>query len=306
MHAAAEQPAAIKSNHSKKEEITMTSNNNTKNIAGLAVVLSASVLLGGCMATNPARDLVDVINSTTAGDPTSTRVNIAPITLKVPNDPGIQQRKPAPYTTVIVRDVGYDSRSVTMMPGAMYSRLRYEALTPTTFTMHVRTDNGMSGSGIRYQVGYSVRENGHGYEATFAPSTRSTYQEGLIGRFPLPNFTDENLRQQLGALQLVYKFEVDSPYNTDSVTANFMRNAEVRTDRQGFADPVTGKIYSTYYVAKLNGRNMPFVVQVFPYRNGSKAVIHATIPGQETSPNTVDFGVLIKDARRMLEGVARS
>lgn len=284
----------------------MASNNTSKRIPGLAAALSATLLLGGCMATNPAQDLVNAINSTTAGDPTSMPVSIAPITLKVPNDPGIQQRKPAPYTTVIVRDIGYDSRSVTVMPGAMYSRLRHEALTPTTFTVHVRTDNGVSGSGIRYQVGYSVRENGQGYEATFAPATRSSYQEGLIGRFPLPNFTDQNLRQHLGSLQLVYKFEVDSPYNTDSVTANFMRNAEVRTDRQGFADPVTGKIYSTYYVARLNGRNMPFVVQVYPYRNGSKAVIHATIPGQETSPNTVDFGVLIRDARRMLEGIARS
>lgn len=269
-------------------------------------LLSVSTLTAGCMATNPIKDVVDVVNNTTAGDPTSMPVKIAPVTLKVPNDPGIQQRKAAPYTTVIVRDVGYDSRSLTVMPGAVYARLLHEALTPTTFTVHVRTDNGVAGSGIRYQVAYSVRENGQGYEATFSPTTRSTYQQGLIGRFPLPDFTDENLRQHLGALQILYKFEVDSPYNADSVTANFMRNAEARTARQGWADPVTGKIYSTYYVSKLRGKDMTYVVQVYPYRNGSKAVIHATITGQETSPNTVDFGLLIKEARGMLETMVRS
>lgn len=269
-------------------------------------ILSACTLMAGCMATDPIKDVVDVINNATAGDPTSTPVSIGPVTLKVPNDPGIQQRKPAPYTTVIVRDVGYDSRAVTVMPGAMYSRILNEALTPTSFTVHVRTDNGVSGSGIRYNVGYAVRENAKGYEVTFSPKSRSTYQQGLIGRFPLPDFTDTNLRQHISGLQIIYKFEVDSQYNTDSVTSNFLRNTEARTARQGWADPVTGKIYSTYYVAKLRGKEMPFVVQVFPYRNGSKAVINATIPGLETSPNTVDFDILIKDARRMLEGIARS
>ena len=283
----------------------MTSFHLLTRVSSVAI-LSTCILTAGCMATNPIKDVVDVINNATAGDPTSTPVSSAPVTLKVPNDPGIQQRKPAPYTTVIVRDVGYDSRAVTVMPGAMYSRILNEALTPTNFTVHVRTDNGVAGSGIRYNVGYAVRENAKGYEVTFSPISRSTYQQGLIGRFPLPDFTDTNLRQHIASLQIIYKFEVDSPYNTDSVTSNFLRSTEARTAHQGWADPVTGKIYSTYYVAKLHGKEMRFVVQVFPYRNGSKAVINATIPGLETSANTVDFDILIKDARRMLEGIARS
>lgn len=274
--------------------------------AGKAALLSSIVLLGGCMATNPLKDAADILGNAVGTDSAGTPVQMTPVTLKIPNDKGIQQRAPAPHTTVIVRDVGFDSRTLTVRPDAMYVRLLHESLTPTGFIVHARNDNGVAGSGIRYTVGYGVREGAQGYEVTFTPSLRTTYQQGLIGRFPLPDFTDDHLRRHLTGLQIVYKFEVDSPYNSDSVTANFMRNAEAKSIRTGWADPVTGKIYSSYYVSKLRGRDLTYTVQVYPYRNGSKAVIHAIVPGVETSPNTVDFGVLIKDARRMLEEVARS
>jgi hypothetical protein len=271
-----------------------------------ATLLTGSVLLAGCMATNPLADVTQILTNAVTSDSAGTPVHVAPIVLKIPNDKGIQQRTPAPYTTVIVRDVGFDSRTVTVRPDAMYVRLLHESLTPTGFIVHARNDNGVAGSGIRYSIGYAVRESSQGYEVTFTPTQRTSYQQGVIGRFPLPDFTDDHLRRHLTALQIVYKFEVDSPYNSDSVTANFMRNAEAKSIRTGWADPVTGKIYSSYYVSKLRGRDMTYTVQVFPYRNGSKAVVHAIVPGVETSPNTVDFGVLIKDARRMLEEVARS
>jgi len=265
-------------------------------------MLVATILVAGC-AGNPIQQGV---KSALTSDSEAQSVSMHSLTLKVPNDPGIQQRPVANYSTVIVRDIGYDSRSATIMADAMYRRVLNESLTPNSFVVHVRTDNGVAGSGVRYSVGFNIEESGAGYSVVLKPETRSTYQQGLIGKFPVPTFFDSDLRTYLTSLQLVYRFEVDSPYNSESVTANFMRRAKPRTDRQGWADPVTGKIYSTSFTSRLRGKDLLYTVQVYPYRNGSKAVINAIVQGVETSPDTVDFGVLIKDARAMLEDIAKS
>jgi hypothetical protein len=85
-----------------------------------------------------------------------------------------------------------------------------------------------------------------------------------------------------------------------------MRLASPIADARGWREPVTGKVYGRYYTAKLRGVDMPFSVEVYPYRNGAKAVISAAMTGVETSPNVVDYGVLIREARKMLEDIARS
>lgn len=268
-------------------------------------MLVATILSTGCVS-NPVQQVGGSFTKALTSDSEAQIVSMSPLTLKVPNDPGIQQRPVANYSTVIVRDIGYDSRSATIMANAMYNRLLNEALTPNSFVVHARTDNGTAGSGVRYSIGFKVEEYKSGYSVVLHPTSRSTYQQGLIGKFPVPNFFDSDLRSYLTSLQLVYRFEVDSPYNSESVTSNFVRRAKSRTDKQGWADPVTGKIYSTHFVSRLRGQDLLYTVQVFPYRNGSKAVINAIISGTETSADTVDFGVLIKDARTMLEDIARS
>lgn len=270
-----------------------------------AASLAAAFLMAGC-AGNPLQQAGQgYINALTSNGEVQ-QVSMPSLTLKVPNDPGIQERPRANYSTVIVRDIGYDSRSATIMANAMYNRILNESLTPNSFVVHARTDNGVAGSGVRYGVGFTVHESGSGYSVVLKPSTRSTYQTGLIGKFPVPNFVDSDLRNYLTSLQLVYRFEVDSAYNSESVTSNFLRRAKSLTDKQGWADPVTGKIYSTHFVSRLRGKDLLYTVQVYPYRNGSKAVINAIVPGVETSADTVDFGILIQEARTMLEDIAKS
>ncbi|NLA17773.1 hypothetical protein GPU89_11310 [Burkholderia cepacia] len=276
-------------------------------LAGRLAIVVAAASLAACGATNPLQQAGQGIMGALTSDAGRTDVSSQkPVVLKIPNDPGIQPRKVAPYSTVIVRDVGYDSRSVQVIANAQYYRLRFENLTPGSFVVHARTDNGVAGSGVKYDVNFNVQESPKGYQVAFQPMTRNAYQQGLIGKFPVPNFNDADLRTQLTSLQIVYRFEVDSPYNSESVTANFMRLARPMTARQGWADPVTGKIYSSYFVSTLHGRDMTYVTQVYPYHNGSKAVITAVITGVETAPDTVDFGVLINDARHMLENIAKS
>lgn len=281
---------------------TNTSNSKTQYMAAMAASAAALALLSGCMASNPVASMREALTTSSAWTPVTTQ----PVTLKVPNDPSIQPRKNAEYSTVIVRDIGFDNAAVTISHNANYGRILFQSLTPSSFIVHARQDNGTAGSGMRYSVEYKMSETPAGYSVTFQPTKVNSYQEGLIGKFPVPDFNESYLRRELSKLQILYRFEVDSPYNSDSVTANFMRQASPRAAKQGWRDPVTGKVYGTFYTAKLRGQEMPFAVEVYPYRNGSKAVISTTITGTETSPQLVDFEVLIKEARKMLEDIARS
>lgn len=270
--------------------VDLSAMSSRRSLLSMGVVAITGMALPGCNTVQP----------TTAG------INARPLVLKVPNDPGIQPRSVASYSTVIVRDIGYDSTYTTIRRDTRYERVLFQSLSPNRFVVHARTDNGVAGSGVKYSVGYGVQESPQGYTVTFNPTHRSTYAEGLVGAFPIPNFQEEDLRRQLCSLTLLYKFEVDSPYASHVVTANFMRLAQAQSANSGWADPVTGKIYSTYYVSMVRGKKMTYVVQVYPYRNGSKAVINATVPGTETGPNEVDFGVLIKETRAMLEQIAKA
>ncbi len=274
----------------------------------LALSVVSIAALAGCNAVEqPFRQAGDSFrNAITTEGPANSLATVPPVTLKVPNDPGIHPMARSQYTTVITRDVSYDSRGVEINPNARYYRLLFQNLTPASVVVHARVDNGVAGSGVRYQVSYKVDDGANGYQVKFVPGTSTSYQEGLIGRFPVPNFNESDLRKTLSKLQLAYRFEVDSPYNTESVTANFMRRAKPMTDRKGWSDPVMGKVFSTYYVSKLRDTEINYVVQTYPSRNGSKAVITALLTGTETSPNEVDFGILIKEARAMLEEIAKS
>lgn len=277
-----------------------------KNIQRIFFLLLSSLILSGCLATNPLEDaakgFTTALTSTSASDP----LRNTPIVMKVPNDSGIQSRKPAGFSTVITRDIGFDSRTQTVHSNAMYHRLLTESLTPNSFVVHARTDNGVAGSGVKYSVNYAIDELTSGYQVRFTPESRSTYQTGLIGRFPIPPFDESDLRKHLTSLQIVYKFEVDSSYNSESVISNFTRLARAKAYARGWADPVTGKIFGRTFVSELRGNEMTYVVEVFPYRSGSKAVITAIIPGVETSAHTVDFSILIREVRAALERIARA
>jgi hypothetical protein len=269
------------------------------------LIASAVAALAGC-ASNPLPQAFAEFQAGVTSNTSPQPVNVAPIVLKVPNDPGIKTRQPAPYSTVIARDIGFDSRSLTVSPNAKYHRVLNELLTPSSFVIHARTDNGVAGSGIKYLVNYDVQESPQGYQVKFTPQSRTSYQTGLIGKFPLPDFDEPQLRSYLTSLQLVYRFEIDSPFNSESVMSNFLRLAKPKVHSQGWADPITGKSYGRYFISEVRGKSFQYVVEVYPYRNGSKVVISAIVPGVETSAQTVDFAILINEARQTLESIAKS
>ncbi len=270
-------------------------------------ILTFITLIGGCAIDEALQQAGNSFKGALTSDEGQIGVsNTRPVLLKIPNDPGIQKRKVTRDSTIIFRDVSYDNRVVTERTDAEYHRLRYENLTSNSFVVHLRIDNGVAGSGVKYGVSFNVQKPASGYQVKFQPTTRNAYQEGLIGKFSVPKFNDNDLRGLLSSPQIAYKFEVNSPYNAESITANFMRSAKFVNLPRDWIEPVTGKIFNRYFISQLRGKDMMYIAQIYPYRNGSKAVITAVITGVETSPGTVDFGVLIKEARQLLQGIAKS
>jgi hypothetical protein len=175
-----------------------------------------------------------------------------------------------------------------------------------SFSVERRTDNGTSGSGKVYNVNYTVEKNKENMAIKFQPTAFKTYQQGLIMPFAVPSFSDQELIEYIANQQVFLSLDLDSPYNTESTYSNFMRLAERVPVIKGEKDPVTGKIYKDKFSLSYKYGKVFFSLETFPYRNGSKAVIHLAVPGSFTSSNEVDFGVIIKEIKNQLESIVNS
>ncbi|GAA4413003.1 hypothetical protein GCM10011450_24100 [Advenella faeciporci] len=268
----------------------------TLTMVGVAVVLS------GCDTMNQNGGSLGSLNFLSTDGEKKT-INTTPIKIKVPDDAGILRKN----SNTIVGDLIIPNLSVTHIPNASYSRVFVENKTDKDFVVHARNDNGIAGSGIKYNISYEMLPGkGNAYQVVLTPNFKTEYQQGLIGKFPLPNFTEEAMREYLRAFSLIYKFEVDSKYNSESTMANFMRMATVQPNTRGMADPVTGKIFNQYFETEYQGKAAGYFVEVFPYRDGSKAVIYMELPTVETSSNEVDFEIIIKDLKSEMDRIVNS
>ncbi len=178
--------------------------------------------------------------------------------------------------------------------------------TADSFKVERRTDNGTAGSGKVYRVSYQSDKSKDAMILKFKAISFSTYQQGLIMPFSVPDFSEQELLEYISHQPLYLSLEFDSQYNTESIYANFMRLAEKVRFRQGEKDPVTGKAYKDKFALSTKYGKVNFSFEAYPYRNGSKAVIHMAVPGTFTSGNTVDFGEIIKEIRGQLEGIVNS
>ena len=226
-----------------------------------------------------------------------TQVTVQPVIYLIPNDPAVLA--PARATDrLLFRDIA----------GGVPSKreLILHDFSAETGSVERRTDNGTIGSGKRYAVRKVVTNLGEQTKVEFQPVSFTTYKQGLILPWPVPEFSDESLVKYLSSAELFAKLEIDSPYNSESTYANFVRLLKVKSNTSGESDPVSGKIFKQTFVASLRDREVVLTVETFPYRNGSKAVIYARIPATQTEPNTVDFGALLQELRTQLEAVVNA
>lgn len=255
----------------------------------IATFTLSAFALAACVSTGPTKE----------PEISATPVNAEAIIYKVPNAEGVIRGNG------LIKDLSFPPMSSFIGTGH-YERLLYQDKTPTTFVVHRRVDNGTAGSGIKYTVSYAVTDGGSGYSVSLKPQEYVTYQQGLIGKFPIPNYEVSDLRNTLASSTLYYKFDLDSPYNSESVYANFLRLVKREGFRPGEKDPVTGKIYKDRFVLTNRNSEVRFVIEAYPYRNGSKVVVYAAIPGVETSQNVIDFVILIQEIEQKLLNVVKA
>ncbi|MDY0212853.1 MAG: hypothetical protein RBR06_07585 [Desulfuromonadaceae bacterium] len=255
----------------------------------IATFSLSAFALAACVSTGPNK----------APEISATPISIEAITYNVPNSEGVIR------SGGLIKDLSFPSMSRFIGTGH-YERLLYQDKTPSTFVVHRRVDNGTAGSGIKYTVGYTVTDSNSGYSVSLKPQEYITYQQGLIGKFPIPNYGVSDLRNTLASSTLYYKFDIDSPYSSESVYANFLRLVKHVSFRPGEKDPVTGKIFKDRFVLTSRNNEVRFVIEAYPYRNGSKVIVSAAIPGAETSQNVIDFGVLIREIEQKLLEVVKA
>ena len=96
-------------------------------------------------------------------------------------------------------------------------------------------------------------------------------QDPIIGR-NVPNKTFEDAIIAIKTIKFSMNMEIDTQYNTDSIDSNF--NRILKKTKYNVPVSIAGNIYKSSYKLTLDDTSSDCYVSVYPYRNGSKAVVH--------------------------------
>jgi hypothetical protein len=228
----------------------------------------------------------------------------------------VQLTNPQSITVIIPNDKMVDSSKIARVDfddrwrglGEEQEKIVITDKTNNNFKVGRRSyySGGTAGSGVTFTVNHSVETSGDTTVVKYQPTEYRTDQQGLVLPLPVPNFTVQNLTEYLIKQPVYYNLEINSQYNTESIFSNFVRLVERAQFRQGEKDPVTGKIFKDRFAISYKNKKVYFTLETFPYRNGSKVIVHLVVPGSLTSDNVVDFGIILNDIKTQLEGVANS
>lgn len=98
------------------------------------------------------------------------------------------------------------------------------------------------------------------------------------------------------------KFEVDSQYPADSVYANFKRLAKSYNSKEQKIDGVS---YKDQFYLTVDKTEVKFVVNSYPYRQGSKVIVTAWL-SPIVNGNTVDFVTLKAKFKEKITSIVNS
>jgi len=128
-------------------------------------------------------------------------------------------------------------------------------------------DNGVAGSKNEYTIKYEVKNN----TIILTPISNLVNQDGLVLPKPIPNFSASDLINFLSTTKYEFDFEINSEFPSDSINANFKRLLTSTKMKSFQAD----KSIKNPYILEMPEADVNLDVKLFPYRNGSKATIHA-------------------------------
>jgi hypothetical protein len=160
---------------------------------------------------------------------------------------------------------------------------------------------------VSYDGTVGMTKAGGSYQLTFSLGKKTYYAEPSVvdgkARYQVA-FAPSDVAANLARAEMPWEFEVDSEFKTDSTYANFARLTRKEVFR-GEKDPVTGKIFNERFWVRVSGREIPVNVETYPYRNGSKAIIYALLPGT-VSGSTVDFVSTADSLKKEIERIIKS
>lgn len=160
---------------------------------------------------------------------------------------------------------------------------------------------------IRYYIDVRTEEKENNFVLTYKLKDKEIGEgRSPIGRaYKMPSFSEYELFSFLSKPTIKFKTEIDSPYNPESTYGNFRRLLERKGYKEGYKDPVTGKIFTESFI--MPKMNTELFVEVYPYRNGSKAVITVHHPIKEDHKSKyIDLGGIITDIKKRTEEIVRS
>lgn len=263
--------------------------------ASLIVCLLTLLISAGC--AGPTVKRVDGEPGATT-TPAATPVTMPTITYVVPTTPPAYVSQGG-----VVNDLSF--ATFDRGPREDRSILSVKREGQTLVVERKRANSADFGSAIVYKVAFASEKQASGYRVALTPESYTTYKQGLIS-FGVPSFTESDLTAFLHSPVLHYRIEVDSQYGTESTFANLKRLLTSRPFARGERDPVTGKIFTQQFVLPYRGKEVLLTADAFPYRNGSKIVMNLRLPSVQTSPNTVDYGVILDEVTRKLTEVVAS
>ncbi|MBF0557280.1 MAG: hypothetical protein HQL08_00715 [Nitrospirae bacterium] len=125
-------------------------------------------------------------------------------------------------------------------------------------------------------------------------------------------FTEQDFLNLICSGSVSFKEEINSPYSPESIYANFQRKLKQRPlGTDPWVDPVTGKNYKFAYLLPYDQSETCLIVDAYPYRNGSKIVVHViyianpkSFTGNpESSVRQIDLSKAIADIRQEIKSI---
>jgi len=139
--------------------------------------------------------------------------------------------------------------------------------------------NPMKDSGYISIINYSVKTNKNNTTVTLKPTEIKSYKEGIFP-FSLPKL---DIIEYLSSLRVPYEFEVNSDYPSKSVMSSLDRLLKQNGSK------------NSYHLKLKNNSFAAIKVEAFPYRDGSKIVVKATIITHKNENNIINFNDIIAE-----------
>jgi len=261
-------------------------------------ILALGSILAGCVTQPPIR-----LSESVESKPIVGRLIIPPPELyggAVPNGPGDLASR---IRFKNVRNVGKgDFPEVEVMQwrtqGSSFVVENYKAF----YAPNVRED--LDKVSVSFEGTLRLDKPNDNYQLVFTVENRKYYDQRTMGY--KVNFAPSDATVSLLQAEIQWKVEVDSEFNAESTYANFVRLTRKEVfGGNGEKNLQAGKIFKERFWVRVAGREIPINVETYPYRNGSKAVVYATLSGA-ISGNDLDFVGSANALKKEIERIVKS